>query len=148
MEPSYLLYIALKNAILLELPHAHSHPFLFTPPQLDLFDRVMDEDANDAEDVIDEDVDDVIDGDVDAIEDDIGEDEDEDATHRHADRLDVVASGRGGDDEPRAVTSMRKLVEAVEGDEAISAEVELIADKLGKMWGAAGCGPELWRKVR
>lgn len=123
--------------------------------QLDLFDRVTDEDAKDA----DADAD----GDTDVINGDEGSDvmigdelllgdadittDESDACPGDNSRLDMVASVRA-DQEPRAVTSMRKLAEAVESDEIISAELELIADKLGRMGAAAGCGPDLWRKVR
>lgn len=58
---------------------------------------------------------------------------------------------------------MRELVEAVRGDEAVSVELELLAEKLRSMGGGGGprpgagggagagggcCGPELWRRVR
>ena len=52
-------------------------------------------------------------------------------------------------EEPQVVKAMRALNSAVAGDEAISVELELIADKLGVMGGTAGCGgTELWRRVR
>lgn len=56
--------------------------------------------------------------------------------------------------EPRAVKAMRALAMAVEGDEAVSVELELLADKLRVMGGVGSgggmgcCGPALWRRVR
>lgn len=56
--------------------------------------------------------------------------------------------------EPRAVKAMRALAMAVEGDEAVSVELELLADKLRVMGGGGSgggtgcCGPALWRRVR
>lgn len=53
--------------------------------------------------------------------------------------------------EPRAVTAMRALTTAVEGDEDVSVELELLLDKLRAMGGGGGgggCSPEQWRRVR
>lgn len=51
------------------------------------------------------------------------------------------------DREPATLKAMRTLAETVDKDEAVSVELELIAEKLGVM-GGAGCGVELWRRVR
>lgn len=119
-------------------------------PQLDLFLNLADEDLRDAEE--DEKGGDGG-GDDDLVTAGSLGDDDEGGE-------DGSESGRGGGAtggaEPQAVKLMRELVEAVEGNEAVSVEVELLADKLLALGGGGtgagggeGCrGPELWRRVR
>ncbi|CAB1097569.1 unnamed protein product [Ectocarpus sp. CCAP 1310/34] len=115
--------------------------------QLDLFDRVADEDLRDAEE----------NGGT-AAGKGAGDDDDDDGEDG------VGSAGRGRNQaaggaateisEPRAVKAMRALAMAVEGDEAVSVELELLADKLRVMGGGGSggvtgcCGPALWRRVR
>lgn len=103
--------------------------------QLDLFDRIADEDARDAQ------------------ENGGGDDEDEDGDAERGSASARMLDLQFIDNEPSAVKQMRELVAAVEGNEAVSVELQLLVEKLLNMGGAGGagggcCGPELWRKVR
>ncbi|CAN0488405.1 unnamed protein product, partial [Ectocarpus sp. 12 AP-2014] len=113
--------------------------------QLDLFDRVADEDLRDAEE----------NGGT-AADEGAGDDDDGEDGVGSADRGRNQAAGGAGTEssEPRAVQAIRALAMAVEGDEAVSVELELLADKLRDMGGGGSgggtgcCGPALWRRVR
>ncbi|CBN78210.1 conserved unknown protein [Ectocarpus siliculosus] len=113
--------------------------------QLDLFDRVADEDLRDAEE----------NGGT-AADKGAGDDDDGEDGGGSADRGRNQAAGGAATEssEPRAVKAMRALAMAVEGDEAVSVELELLADKLRVMGGGGSgggtgcCGPALWRRVR
>ncbi|CAM9600608.1 unnamed protein product, partial [Ectocarpus sp. 8 AP-2014] len=113
--------------------------------QLDLFDRVADEDLRDAEE----------NGGT-AADKGAGDDDDDEDGGGSADRGRNQAAGGAATEssEPRAVKAMRALAMAVEGDEAVSVELELLADKLRVMGGGGSgggtgcCGPALWRRVR
>jgi len=105
-------------------------------PQLDLFDRLADEDLRDANE-----------NERGCGDDDEDDEDDEDGAAGGG------AARRGDKAEPQAVKRMRELVEAVEGNEALSVEVELLVDKLLALGGGGtgageGCGLDLWRRVR
>lgn len=111
--------------------------------QLELFDRATDEDRRDAETNP-------------AIGISIsGADSNGDVTDNEEGYSDVGdIEGGGGwraNEEPQVVRTMRALASAVEADEVVSAELELIVDKLRSMGdhtSSASCDAKLWRKVR
>lgn len=132
-----------------------------------MFDRVADEDVRDAHENAGSGDEGTQAGDLEdgGGGDDLDDDDLADLDDLDGERVSAVARRAGrtaSDSEPPAVKQIRELVEAVRSDEAVSAELVLLAEKLRSMGGAGGgagagagaeagggcCGPELWRRVR